>query len=82
MKQACPTQFPACLLFNHLVGFVFMAYLYVFPACSAEMLLTLRCKTGRLSILTGSVQLGYAYDRPVCFQVRSFCVDSLSGGGG
>ena len=26
-------------------------------------------------------QVSYVYDRPVCFQVRSFCVHCLSGGG-
>ena len=26
-------------------------------------------------------QVGYVYDRPVCFHVQSVCVDGLSGGG-
>ena len=56
-EPACPTQFPACLLCNRLVSYVFMACLCVFPACPAEMLLTLRLKTGRLSFLTGGVKV-------------------------
>ena len=62
IKPACPTQFPACLSCNHLVGFVSTACLYVFLACPAEMLLGL-----------GDFQVGYVYDRPVCFQVWSVC---------
>ena len=31
--------------------------LHVFPSCPAEMLPTLRLKTGRLIVLTGSVQI-------------------------
>ena len=57
MRLACPTQFPACLLCKCLVSFVLMACLYVFPACLAEILLTLWLKTERLAILTGSVQV-------------------------
>ena len=50
-------QFLACALYNRFVGCVFMACLYVFPACLAEMLLTLQWKTGRLPVVTGSVQV-------------------------
>ena len=57
MKPVCPAQFPACLLYNSHVGFVFTACLYVFPACPAEMLPTLWLKTGRLPFLTRSVQV-------------------------
>ena len=78
MKPVCPTQFPACLLCDRLVSLVFTACLYVFPACPAEMLLTLRLKTGRLG--TCPSQVGYVYDRPVCFQVWSVCVYGLYGG--
>ena len=60
---------------------MFTACLYVFLACPAEMLPTLRLKTGILPILMRSVsQISYVYDRTVCFQVWSVCVDSLSGG--
>ena len=57
MKPACPTQFSACLLCNRLVGYGFMACLYVFPACPADMLPTLWWKTGRLPISMESVQV-------------------------
>ena len=83
MKPACPTQFPACLLCNRLVGLVFTACLYVFPTCPAEMLLTKRLKTVILSVLTGSVQfrsvmfmtglLAFKYGRlvkPACLEVE------------
>ena len=57
MKPACPTQFLACLLYNHPVGFVFTACLYVFLACPAEMLPTLGLKTGILLILVSVASL-------------------------
>ena len=56
-------QFSACLLCNRLVS-----------------LLTLRLKTGRLPILTKHAnQVGYVYDRLVCFQVLSVSVHGLFG---
>ena len=50
-----------------------MACHNMFPACSADMLLTLRLKT---------CQVGNVYDRLVSFQVWSVCMYSLLGGGG
>ena len=54
----------------------------MFPVCPVEMLGTLWLKTGS-SRLDGKCpsQVGYVYDRPVCFQVRSVIVASLSGCG-
>ena len=59
-----------------------MACLYVFPACPAEMLLTMveDLKTFHLDGKRQS-QVGNVYNRLVCFQVRSVCVDGLSRGG-
>ena len=74
MKPACPTHFLFCLLCNRLVSFVFTACLYVFLACPAEMLLTLWLKTGRLSVLTGSVQV-----RLVMFMTGLFLLSSIVG---
>ena len=51
----------------------------MFLACPAEMLLNLRLKTSLLDRKCPS-QVGYVYDRPVCFQVRSVSVYGLSGG--
>ena len=52
MKPACPTcpvVQPPCQLWVY--------SLYVFPACPAEMLTTLRLKTGRFPVLMGSDQI-------------------------
>ena len=57
MKPACPTQFPACLMCNQLVGLCLWLVCNLFPACPAEMLPTLRLKTGTFPILMGSDQV-------------------------
>ena len=53
----------------------------MFLACLAEMLPTPRMNTGRLPVLTGSVQVRSVMIGPVSFQVQSISVDCLSGGG-
>ena len=75
----------AFLLSNCLVCYGFIVWLYVFPACPAEMLPTVWSKTGRLPILRGSVQVmlvmltsswfAFKYGRLVftdCLEVKSW----------
>ena len=71
MKPACPAQFPACWLCNRLVGLVFAACLYVFPAFPAEMLLTEDWETSYLDGKCPS-QVGYVYTSPAFFLFINF----------
>ena len=52
----------------------------MYPSSPAEMLPTLRLKTGKHPDGKCPNQVGYVYDRSVCFQVWSVSVAGLSGG--